>query len=81
MTHIQPVGAGQEPLFENAGQASARLSKQLKNDKARAQRNRIRELSRLQACLGRTSNKELRKQLRQRIQLLEDKQKQEQKFL
>lgn len=65
----------------SSGQTEARLSRQLQNDKARGIVKRNAELKRIKGALHRTQDPHNRKRLRQRIQLLEKEQKQEQRFL
>lgn len=81
---IRRARAGDDPedvLEFTPGQAEARLSKQLKNDRQRAIVNRSRELKRAKGALQKTQDLPLREQLRQKINRLEAENKQEQRFL
>lgn len=63
------------------GQSEARLSKQLQNDKQRSIVWRNREIKSAKVMMGRTKNQELKKQLKQKINKLENENRQEQRFM
>lgn len=81
LTSVRRATPEDEPMLEHSEQRQQRLSKQLKNDKRRTIVNRNREIKRAKGALQRAQDPSLRKQLRQRIQLLENKNKQENQFL
>jgi len=81
MPSIRPAGEDETPMLEDESMRSVRLSRQLQNDKRRAQINRNAEIKRAKGMMNRTQNPPLKKQLKQRIDKLEAENKQENRFL